>query len=151
MVWRPHTPNVYGRIAGPWCHSWLHVDGTDAHALLAESGLPTDAPIPGIDPRWLDRCLLAMHDEVRRQARPDPLILRNHLHTFLREAARAAHRSGADGAPAELLALRAHLEATFARKHTLRELARRVSCSIPHLLLASAGTSPARRSTTSSN
>jgi AraC-like DNA-binding protein len=133
ILWRPHSPNLYGREGDSWCHSWLHCEGEDARELLAESGLPYDVPIHGIDPRWLDRCIVAMHDEVRRHARPDPAILRNHLHTFLREAARAAHGAGAAGAPEPLLELRGHLEATFARRHTLRDLARRLGCSIPHL------------------
>src|SRR4051812_32085208 len=26
ILWRPHSPNRYGREDGPWCHSWLHLD-----------------------------------------------------------------------------------------------------------------------------
>lgn len=133
VVWQPHAPHRYGHPTTAWRHSWLHCDGDDARELISASGLALDVPIPGIDPRFLDRCIVGLHDEMRGHARPDGAILRNHLHTCLREAARAAHGAASARVDPRLLALRSHLEATFHERHTLRSLAARAGCSVPHL------------------
>jgi AraC-like DNA-binding protein len=133
VIWQPHSPQLLGHGERAWCHTWLTCGGDEARELITEAGVPLDRPLAGIDPRWLDRCNLLIHDELRRNARADPAILRNHLNTFLREVSRAVRGAASAAASPELLALRGHLEATFHEKHTLRALARRLGCSVPHL------------------
>jgi AraC-like DNA-binding protein len=133
VIWQPHSPHLLGQGEREWCHSWINCSGDEARELITEAAVPFDRPLVGIDPRWLDRCNLLIHDELRRNARSDPTILRNHLTTFLREVSRAVRGAASASAPPELLALRSHLEATFHERHTLRALAKRLGCSVPHL------------------
>jgi AraC-like DNA-binding protein len=133
VIWRPHAPHLLGSRARPWCHSWIHADGDEVRTLLTASELPLDRPFAVDEHRWLDHCILALHQEVRGEAAPDPVILRNHLHTFLRQVHRARLAAGSRPVARELLALREHLEATFSQEHSLAALARRLGCSVPHL------------------
>jgi AraC family transcriptional regulator, arabinose operon regulatory protein len=133
MVWRPLSPQRYGSNVRSWCHSWIHCDGAALPTWIDAIGLPVDVPISGIDPRWLERLILAIHEELRSQARPDPEILRNHLHTFVRQVARAAHGTRAGSLPPGLLLVRRHLEECFAAPQRLELLAEVAGCSVAHL------------------
>ncbi|MBN8526502.1 MAG: helix-turn-helix transcriptional regulator [Planctomycetes bacterium] len=132
MLWRPLSPQRYGSAAGPWCHSWIHIDGDALATWIAATGLPVDAPLAA-PPRLLERLILAVHEELRGQVRPDAGILRNHVHTFVRQAARAAHGARAGDVPAGLLLVRRHLDERCAQPHRLADLAAMAGCSVAHL------------------
>lgn len=132
VVWRPHMPHRYGHAERVWCHSWLHVDGASLHGWLAAAGMPLDQPLRGVDPRLLERCILALHEESTAMPAPDPVILGNHLHTWVRQTARAVHGAGAGRLPARLLAVRHHLETRYAERITLEALAGIAGCSVQH-------------------
>jgi AraC family transcriptional regulator of arabinose operon len=132
LLSQPHSPHYFGADDHPWCHSWLHCEGDDVRELLFEAALPLDVPLPESDPRCLDRCVLALHEEARAHLPPDTQIMRNHLQTLLRELTRS-HAREAPVVPRPLLELRDHLDATFAESHSLSRLAARLGCSVPHL------------------
>lgn len=132
MLWRPLSPQRYGSAAGSWCHSWIHVDGDALATWIAATGLPVDAPLAA-PPRLLERLILAVHEELRGQVRPDPGILRNHVHTFVLQAARAAHGDRAGRVPAGLLLVRRHLDERCAEPQRLPDLAAMAGCSVAHL------------------
>jgi len=144
LLSQPHAPHHFGSLTAPWCHSWVHCDGEEVRELLHDANLPLDVPLPGTDHRLLDRCVLALHEEARAHVVPDALIMRNHLHTFLRELRRATMATSTP-IPRALDELRNHLDATFHQSHALADLAKRFGYSIPHLcsrFRAAFGTSP---------
>ncbi len=144
VIWRPHAPHFLGNGQEPWCHSWIHLDGAEMQDLVSASGLPVDQPIALGSHQWLDRCVLAVHEEASGES-PDGEILRSQLEVFLRQARRGRAERGGKHVPRELLALRDHLELTYANSHALPGLARRCGCSVPHLCArfrAAFGTSP---------
>lgn len=132
IVWRPHMPNRYGHAERLWCHTWLHVDGAAFQGWLASAGLPLDRPLAPVEPRLLERCVLALHDELTAGHRPDGAILANHLDTCVRQLARAVHGVGAGRLPPRLLAVRHHLETRYAERITLAGLAALAGCSVQH-------------------
>ncbi len=133
MLWRPLSPQRYGTDQRSWCHSWIHVEGSALPTWAAACGLPLDQPVAGAEPRLLERLILALHDELHGHPDPDPEILRNLLHTFVRQAARAAHGRRAGSVPPGLLQARRHLEEHCAARHTLDALAGLAGCSVAHL------------------
>lgn len=144
IVWQPHAPHLLGSLEHPWCHSWLYLEGEDAHELLHGSDLPLDRPVPLANHRWLDRLVLTLHEE-GSLPEPDGEILRSHLAIFLRQVRRDRRDAPSGRIPRDLLALRDHLDATFAQAHALPRLAARLGCSVPHLCTrfrAAFGTSP---------
>jgi AraC family transcriptional regulator of arabinose operon len=132
IVWRPHMPHRYGHAERIWCHTWLHVDGAALDGWLTAAGLPLDRPLAPVEPRLLERCVLAVHDELAALPQPDGAILGNHLHTCVRQLARVVHGVGAGRLPARLLAVRHHLETRYAERITLAGLAAIAGCSVQH-------------------
>ncbi|HYE06251.1 MAG TPA: AraC family transcriptional regulator [Planctomycetota bacterium] len=130
-LWPPRHPHRYGDPARRWCHTWLHARGRLLDGELAGAGFAFGVAMTGIATAWLDRCVAALHDELAGHAQPDATILRNAVHTFLRQASRARH--GATAAPRRLIDVRACIESSFAQRLTLADLARRADCSPTHL------------------
>ena len=131
VVWRPHAPHRFGHDRRTWLHSWLHADGELLRACLGGGVLPLDRPVPGIPARFLDRCLLLMHDELSAHAVPDPGILGNHLRTWVAEVERDA--GGGAAAPQSLIAVRTAIQARYAEPLTLQDFADIAGCSRQHL------------------
>ncbi len=131
VLWPPRHPHRYGNPSRRWCHTWLHARGRLIDSELAGAGFAFGVAMPGIAPTALDRCIAALHEELAGQAEPDGAILRNAVHTFLRQAARA--RNGATAAPRRLLDVRACIASSYAQRLTLADLARRAACSPTHL------------------
>jgi iron complex transport system substrate-binding protein len=82
----------------------------------------------------MERCLLAVHEELTRHARPDAVIVRNLLKNWLRETARAIAREedAKDEIPPPFLAVRRFIESEYATPIRLPDLAQRVHLSVPH-------------------
>ncbi len=133
MVWEQTSGHYYGCRDQEWLHSWIHVDGAFIVKQLAAARIPLNRPIPDFDPTFIETCIEAMHQELHGYARPDEVIIENLLHILFRQVARVAHAQEARvDVPAAYLELRRWLEAHFAERITLAELAARVHCSVPH-------------------
>jgi AraC-like DNA-binding protein len=131
IAWQPWAPHHYGNTDIVWNHSWLMVEGAALSGWLADAGIAVDTPLAGVPPRLLERCVLGIHEELSHGPATDPHILRNHLHTCLRQVARAAQGEG--GGPPQVQAVRSLLETRYAEHLTLPLLARHVGWSVPHL------------------
>jgi AraC-like DNA-binding protein len=133
MVWTPTDGHYYGRTDQPWNHSWIHCDGTFVAKQLAAARIPTNTPIADFAPDILERCVADIHREIHGHARPDEVIVENLLHNLIREIGRVVHVRAAGGdIPPAFLELRRHLEAHFAERIVLADLACRMRCSVPH-------------------
>jgi AraC-like DNA-binding protein len=133
MIWAPKQWQCYGNRAAPFRHSWMHCDGTAVKRLLAEQNLPTGQPLRIPDPSIAERHLLAIFEELTRQARPDVMIVRNELDNMLRETARALRpATDAPAIPAGFLAARHLIESEYERSIPLKELAEKAGCSVRH-------------------
>jgi AraC family transcriptional regulator of arabinose operon len=133
MIWDTSSGHYYGNRDTAWWHSWIHCAGSVVAGLLGATGLPCNTPLAGVDPMLLEAAIEAIHLEIIGNARPDAVIVANLLHNFFRQASRVVQAQGGDGAvPPLYLELRRWLEAHFAERITLDELALRVHCSVPH-------------------
>lgn len=133
MVWTPGHWQCYGNRRDGFRYSWIHCDGAMVKRLLEEQRIPLDTPLPLPDATLAERHLLAICDELARQAHPDVLIVRNLLDNMLRETARALRPEAANAAiPESFLAVRQLIESEYPRKLPLRELAQKTSCSVRH-------------------
>jgi AraC-like DNA-binding protein len=133
VVWDRTSGHYYGNRDREWLHSWIHADGAFIAKHLAAARIPLNVPIADFDPALIEACVEAMHQEIHGHARPDEVIVENLLHTLVRQVARVAHaQAGRSGIPPAYLELRRWLEAHFAERITLADLAARVHCSVPH-------------------
>lgn len=133
IAWQPWAPHRYGHPHTIWNHSWINLEGAALAGFLAGSGIPLDTPLIGVPPRMLERCILAVHDELRHGMATDSSIVRNHIHTLLRQVARSVQGAAAGHVAPPLLAVRSHLETRYAEPITLRGLARLAGWSVAHL------------------
>ena len=133
MIWTPRDGHFYGTHAGPWSHSWVHCAGSGIAPILRAARIPIREPFAIGDPLVLENFLLETAAELNGWRKPDEIVLRNLFENFIRRLARHVFRKDEQLAPAELLALRAHVEDRFAEKLRLSDLARRVGWSVPHL------------------
>jgi len=133
MVWTPGCWQCYGNRSAGFRHSWMHCDGTMVKRLLEEQQIPLDTPLRLPDASIAERHLLAIFEELTRQARPDTMIVRNLLDNMLRETARALRpEASAAAIPETFLAVRHLIESEYERKLPLKALAEKTSCSIGH-------------------
>jgi AraC-like DNA-binding protein len=140
MIWSPGMAQFYGCAqggpeGGTWLHSWIHAQGPGLERLVRGEELPCGRPLAGVDPAWIERAALDVHQEVAAHAVPDAVIVGNCLHTFLRQARRARIPAGR-AAPPALIAVRRHIEEHFAEPFSLAELARRAGLSPNHFCSA---------------
>lgn len=133
IAWQPWAPHRYGHAHAIWNHSWINLEGPALAGFLAGSGIPLDTPLSGVPPRLLERCILAVHEELSHGTATDHSIVRNHLHTLLRQVARSVQGAAAGRVAPQLLAVRSHLETRYAEPITLRGLARLAGWSVAHL------------------
>jgi AraC-like DNA-binding protein len=131
VLWAPGQAQWFGREDSAWTHSWAHLDGACLRRHAAASGLPRGEAIAPIDPALVDRCLSDIHHEAQAHAESDLVIIENLLHNLLRQVARSS-RGARRAAPAEFLAVRRHLEAAFAERIALADLAELAGCSVGH-------------------
>ncbi len=137
ILWPPGAGQYYGNPQARFAHSWIHCEGCRIERLLAE--LPEPLPLRKAfalpDPAKFQQTLFVIHQELVASPRPDAVIVGNLLENCLREIARslgAQPSGGADGIPAKLMAVRAHLGSHSAEPLTLPDLARMAGMSVPY-------------------
>lgn len=135
VLWPLGNGHYYGTRDGVWMHSWVHCAGRVVAELAAGEGLPFDQPMFGGTPALIEGFLLALHTELAdNRAEPDAVIVRNLFHNWFREV-RRVQRTGAAQAteiPRRLLEARLRIEADYADRLTLADLAHDACLSVPH-------------------
>ena len=134
MIWTPGERQHYGDREHPYNHTWIHCDGRVIESLLESTNLPRNTPFVAPDPAVMERCLLAVHEELTRHARPDATMVRNLLENWLRETARVISRDQdeKDDIPPSFLAVRRFIESEYATPIRLPDLAQQANLSVPH-------------------
>lgn len=132
VAWSPKDGHYYGNPQRPWSHSWIHCDGPAVARMLKEARVPLARPVRLPDPSRADKYLFDLHDEISRNAEPDPVIVRNCLHSWVREIGRAVHGGGGAAVPERMLRVKALLDVHYARKVALDDLAEKAGLSVPH-------------------
>lgn len=132
VIWRPQDGHYYGNPSQRWRHSWLHGDGNAIGRLLAENAIPTNQVITLPDASAVEKYLLDCYREVSGQQDPDEIIVRNALHSWLREIKRHVARGDAEVIPARLLEIKRFIEEHYRQPITLALLAERAHLSVPH-------------------
>lgn len=130
VAWRPGMAQEYGLADAAWVHSWLHLRGRIAEALIDGAGLATGTAIPLPGPETFEGPLIELHGELGRSA-PDLAIVEAVASILLRRIARLAPRQ--EGGLAE--AHRRIVEHPGERPR-LADLAELAGCSQQHLCRA---------------
>jgi AraC-like DNA-binding protein len=114
-------------------HSWLHCNGQLVRHLVNANGIALDRPTAGVAGAHFEHYLSSIHFECSHGGAPDTRIVENVLRNLLYDIVRSPGHSGrARSAPPELLAARQFIEANYARRLTLPDLAAQANLSPPH-------------------
>ncbi len=133
MIWEPGVPQCYGCMTGKWSHSWLHVSGKRVDTLLRSLRIPRNRPAMLHDVGEVERSLMAMHEEIVTQAKPDHRILANLMENWMRHVARATRPNANQSAvPEHFLAIKRRLETQYDQPVQLADLAEEANLSIAH-------------------
>lgn len=133
MVWQPGSHQYYGNPAARYMHSWMHCNGQLVRHLVNAGGIALDHPIAGVTGAHFEHYLSSIHFECSHGGAPDTRIVENVLRNLLLDVARATGSGGqARSASPELLRARQFIEANYARRLTLPELASQANLSAPH-------------------
>lgn len=89
VAWRPGMAQEYGLADAAWVHSWLHLRGRMAEALLDGAGLATGVAIPLPAADLLEGPCIELHSELIRP-QPDQAIIEAVTSILLRRIARLA-------------------------------------------------------------
>lgn len=135
VLWPPGASQYFGWLDGPWLHTWLHAYGQEVDALVEETGLADGGLVTDADPDWIERATLDLHHELTAHASPHRGIIRNALHTFLCQVARARQPEQTP-IPPELIAVRRHLETHLTEPASLASLARLAKMTPNHFCTA---------------
>jgi len=97
VAWAPGMAQEYGIPDAAWIHSWLHLRGPHAAALIAGANLPTGALIVLPNPALFETCLHELHDE--QMGACDAAIVTALATILVRRLARLAvvDEAGSDG------------------------------------------------------
>jgi AraC-like DNA-binding protein len=130
VLWTPGMAQEYGRDDAAWIHSWLHLRGPAAAAMVDAAGLPAGTPIALPGPDAFENALTDLHGELQR-APPDPAIVAALATVLVRRLARLAP------APADGLAeAHRHIVEHPLERPRLDTLAALAGCGPQHLCRA---------------
>src|SRR3989339_928554 len=132
VAWGPGKAHLFGNDARPWCHSWVVCRGDWVQRRISENRIPLQQPLSLYDASFFDKGLLDIHTECADNPLPDPEIIRNLLHTLIRQAARAV-RPGTFRVSERILPVKAHLDGHYEETQSLSDLSKRLTMSIPLL------------------
>jgi len=133
IIWDPRHGHYYGNPSVDWNHSWIHCDGRWIGEILAESGIPLNIPFPQPSSEVIERYLLAIYQELALFPVPDAVIVRNALHSWVREISRAlAETNGKPAVPEAFVEARQYIIEHFHEHITLQELSEITHLSVPH-------------------
>jgi len=133
MIWPPGKGQHYGNLSEPFCHSWVHCEGSRIERILRRARLPILRPFHVLDPSRFQQGLLDMHGELVSYTRPDAILVGNLLENGVRSVARTMTERGRKVRISEnLLAVRRLIVTPPMRKMTLSEMATVAGMSVPY-------------------
>ena len=133
MFWPDGAGHYYGNRERAWCHSWIHCKGTFVDELAQDLQIPLGTPIRQPGPEPFEAVVQTMVTEVTRQASPDPIILQNLFHNWLRQLSRLIReRDATSNIPPAFLKLRQQLDTELAEPLMLEDLAAAAGLSRSH-------------------
>jgi AraC-like DNA-binding protein len=127
VAWLPGMAQDYGVADAAWIHSWLHLRGSLASALVASAALPTGVVIPLPSCDVLETPLIELHGE-RVRPSPDQAIIEALATVLVRRLARLAPRQ-----TDALDEVHRQIVAHPAQRQQLANLAAIAGCSPQHL------------------
>ena len=136
VIWGPQDGHWYGNSTRSWKHTWFHCSGSLVGKTLRANHIAVRSPIPLREPFIVDKYVIDMYNELAGHVTPDPVIVGNLFHNFLREVARASR--GEDNGrtiPQKYLDLKKFLDAHYYEPMTLALLSRRCNLSEPYLCM----------------
>jgi AraC-like DNA-binding protein len=133
VVWPRGAGHCYGQKQKKWDHSWIHCNGTWVKQKILECGIVAGDVLPLKNPGSLETCLWRLYAELTNHQQPDPVILKNIFHTWLRELMRDAEEGAALFVPEKVRWVKQYLDQHANSRITLKELAEKAGMSIPHL------------------
>lgn len=134
VLWKPFTAHYFGTLKHPWDHSWFYWDGAVAMRYFNQCNIPFNQPVNFSKPTLIDKYLLQIHDELSRHFRADDIIVRNCLHTMIREIKRVRQQEQEiQVASQKLLEIRRYLDMNFNTSVSLNDLSGKFYLSVPYL------------------
>jgi AraC-like DNA-binding protein len=131
-IWKDSEGHYYGNPEQKWTHSWLHFHGEFAEKILNINGLGSFGAMSfsGIDD--LEMFIYQIYREITEQIRPDEVVLQNLFECMVRRIKRNfGENSGYE--PARMKKVREFLLQYPEKKIRLKELAKKIGLSVPHL------------------
>jgi AraC-like DNA-binding protein len=133
ICWPHGSGHQYGQNAGEWDHSWIHVDGDWVAERLVECGIREGAILKLEQPERMEPCLWRLYTELTNHQEPDPVILKNIFHNWLREVMRDLREGASPFVPEKIRGVKQYLDQHASRPVTLQALAEKAGLSVPHL------------------
>jgi AraC-like DNA-binding protein len=133
VCWPHGAAHRYGQELSEWDHTWIHFDGVWAAERLAECGIECGKIVKLDQPASMDTCLWRLYTELAHHQEPDPVILKNTFHNWLRELRRDLREGSSPFVPEKIRQVRQYLDQHACKKVSLQKLAEGVGLSIPHL------------------
>ncbi len=133
VCWPHGAGHQYGREGAEWDHTWIHFDGTWAAGKLADCGIRCGACLKLQQPAAMETCLWRLYTELTGHQQPDPVILKNIFHNWLRELMRDAQEGESRFIPEEIRQVKQYLDQHTRQEITLQQLAEKAGMSVPHL------------------
>jgi AraC-like DNA-binding protein len=135
VIWDRTCRVDYGAPASEWSISWLQPWGTCVDDALRKLRLPQNRPVVFPDARAVERCLVAIRDEMDEHAFPDLDLLENHVNGLLLEVRRCAalDRSRMTRVPESVQSAKRYIDSHPDRALSLEEIAHRAHLAPTYL------------------
>ncbi len=133
MMWPRGSEHCYGQEKNEWDHTWIHFDGPWAGERLAECELTFGRIVQIENSMAMETCLWCLYAELINHQKPDPVILKNIFHNWLRELMRDAEEGAEPFVPEKVRAVKQYLDQHARSRITLKTLAEKSGMSVPHL------------------
>jgi len=133
MMWPRGAGHDYGWKEHEWDHTWIHFDGSWAGEKIKECDIDLGTVLLLKNPVAMENCLWRLYAELTNHQQPDPVILKNIFHNWLRELMRDAEEGFALFVPEKIRQVKQYLDQHARTRITLTELAEKAGMSIPHL------------------
>lgn len=133
MIWPKRTGHFYGNPEHKWTHSWIHCDGSWIPKILTESKIVPGRVLQLNDQTLVEKYLFNLYTELTHYQNPDPIILQNIFHSWIRELSRIVPDDDAKFIiPERMLRVKRAIDVQFHNKFSLKQLAAMACLSVPH-------------------